>query len=96
MWHWNFVGGIISIFIAMRFPTRSFNNLQDALLKSQNANLSRTIQFVITFFFMAFPSFVLARIINKKPFEYIGFNGAISGKQVFIIVGIVLFGFICK
>lgn len=86
------VGGIISIFIALAYLHVPLQQLQDALLKSQNANLSRTLQFVITFFFMGLPPFILARIINRKPFAYIGFNKAISGKQVFIIVGIVLFG----
>ncbi|MEP6468072.1 MAG: CPBP family intramembrane glutamic endopeptidase [Parafilimonas sp.] len=86
------VGSIVSIPIATAYLHVPLQQLQDALLKSENANLSRLLQFVTTFFFMAFPSFIFARIMNQKPFEYIGFNSALSGKQVFIIIGIVLFG----
>ena len=86
------IGSIVSIPIATAYLHVPLTQLQDALLKSENANLSRMLQFVTTFFFMAVPSLIFARIVSRKPFNYIGFNSALSGKQVFIIVGIVLFG----
>ncbi|MEP6685092.1 MAG: CPBP family intramembrane glutamic endopeptidase [Parafilimonas sp.] len=86
------IGGIVSIPIATAYLNVPLQQLQQALLKSENANLSRVLQFVTTLFFMGLPSLIFARIINRKPFTYIGFNSAISGKQVFIIIGILLFG----
>ena len=86
------LGSLVCIPIATAYLHVPFQNLPEALLKSENANLSRALQFVTTFFFMAVPSFIFARIINRKPFSYIGFNNAISGKQVFIIIGIMLIG----
>jgi CAAX protease family protein len=86
------IGSIVSIPIAIAYLHVPMQQLQQALLKSENANLSRVLQFVTTLFFMALPALIFARIINRKPFTYIGFNSAISGKQVFIIVGIILFG----
>jgi membrane protease YdiL (CAAX protease family) len=88
------LGSFVSIPIATAYLHVSLENLPEALLKSENANLSRVLQFITTFFFMAVPSFIFARIINRKPFRYIGFNSAISGKQVFIIVGIMLIGLV--
>jgi membrane protease YdiL (CAAX protease family) len=85
-------GSFISLFIADAYLHVPLPNLPDALKNAQNANLSRALQFISTFFFMAVPSIVFARIMNRKPFEYIGFNSAISGKQVFIIVGIMFMG----
>ena len=88
------VGSFISIAIIISSLHVPMAQLKDALLNSTNANLSRTIQFISTFFAMALPAIIFARIVNRKPFSYIGFNSAISGKQVFILVGIVLIGLI--
>ena len=88
------VGSFISIAIIISNLHVPMAQLKDALLNSTNANLSRTIQFISTFFAMALPAIIFARIVNRKPFSYIGFNNAISGKQVFILVGIVLIGLI--
>jgi membrane protease YdiL (CAAX protease family) len=88
------VGSLVSIFIALSYLHIPALQLQSALLKSENADLSRMIQFVSTFFAMALPAVIFARIINRKPFSYIGFNRTISGKQVFILVGIVLIALI--
>jgi uncharacterized protein len=88
------VGSFISIAIIISNLHVPMAQLKDALLNSTNANLSRTIQFISTFFAMALPAIIFARIVNRKPFSYIGFNSAISGKQVFILVGIVLIGLI--
>ena len=88
------VGSFISIAIIISNLHVPMAQLKDALLNSTNANLSRTIQFISTFFAMALPAIIFARIVNRKPFSYIGFNIAISGKQVFILVGIVLIGLI--
>ena len=86
------IGSLVSFFIASVTLHVSLQNLADALKNADNANLSRLIQFISTFFFMALPSFVFARMMNKRPFEYIGFNGAISGKQVFLIIAIIFMG----
>lgn len=88
------VGSLISIFIAITYLHIPVTALQDALFKPENANLSRAIQFISTLFAMALPALIFARIVNRKPFSFIGFNSAISGKQVFIIIGIVLIGLI--
>ncbi len=86
------IGSLVSFVIASITLHVPLQNLADALKNSDNANLSRIIQFVSTFFFMALPSFVFAKMMNKKPFGYIGFNGAISGKQVFLIIAIIFMG----
>jgi membrane protease YdiL (CAAX protease family) len=88
------VGSFVSIPIIISSLHVPITQLKDALLNSTNANLSRTIQFISTFFAMALPAIIFARIVNRKPFSYIGFNNAISGKQVFILIGIVLIGLI--
>ena len=88
------VGGFVSIPIATSFLHVSLTDLSDALMKSENANLARLLQFVTTLFFMAIPSFLFARLMSGQAFRYMGFNDAITGKQVFILIGIVFIGFI--
>jgi membrane protease YdiL (CAAX protease family) len=69
-------------------------DLSEALEKPENVNVNRFLQFASTFFFMAIPSLVFARIMSRNTFKYIGFNSAISGKQFFIIIGIVIIALI--
>ncbi|MFT4154874.1 hypothetical protein, partial [Parafilimonas sp.] len=85
-------GSVVSFLIAEAILHVPLQELPNALKNASNANLSRLIQFVSTFFFMAVPSIVFARIMNKQLFKYVGFNGAISGKQVFLIIGIMFMG----
>jgi uncharacterized protein len=82
------IGSFISVFIANAFLHAPLQDLGEALKNEKNADLSRWLQFISTFFFMAIPSFVFARIMNNKPLEFIGFNSAISGKQVFLIIAV--------
>jgi membrane protease YdiL (CAAX protease family) len=84
------IGTSISIFIALSYLHIPALQLQDALAKTENANLSRAIQFISTFFAMAVPAIIFSRIINRKPFLFIGFNSAISRKQIFIVIVIVI------
>lgn len=84
------LGGLISIKIAESYLHVGATDLQNAITQPGNANIAILFQFVTTFLFMAVPAFVFARIMKRNAFLYIGFNTAISGKQVFIIIGIVL------
>lgn len=88
------VGAFVSIPIALSYLHVPYTELRNALLKEENVNLSRMLQFITTFFFMTLPALIFARIINRRPFQYIGFNNAVSGKQVFIIIVIVIIGLI--
>jgi len=83
------IGTMVSIFIAQTFLHIPLQNLPDALKNADNANLSRTLQIVSTFFFMALPSIIFGVIINRRqPLSHIGFNNAVSGKQVLLIIAI--------
>ncbi len=81
-----FIGALVSVFITLSYLHVPFAQLRNALLNSDNANLSRLLQIITTLFFMALPAIIYARIINTKPFSYIGFNSIISRKQVLIVI----------
>jgi uncharacterized protein len=86
------IGSFVCVDIAKIYLRIPLQSVPDALKNIQDANLARLTQFVFAFFFMALPSFFFARIISRSPFKYIGYNSAISGKQVFIVIGIMLAG----
>lgn len=83
------IGSLISIFVADTYLTVPVTNLAEELVKSDNANLFRMLQFISTFFFMAVPALLFSLITKKRRSEYLGFDLAPSGKQAFLIVGIV-------
>jgi membrane protease YdiL (CAAX protease family) len=89
-----FVGGLVSLGIVAVYLHVPLEKLPDVLRNTTDANSLRLLQSISAFFTMALPSFIFARLLNRNPFGYIGFNNAISGKQVFIIVGIVFTGLI--
>lgn len=83
------VGGFISLGIANSYLHVPLENLGEALKNNRDANLSRWLQFVSTFFFMLVPALVFASMMSHTPFKYIGFNSAVSNKQVLIIFVVV-------
>lgn len=86
------LGSFISFGLAKLMLNIPVTSVPDALKDPKNVNVSRLIQIVSTFFAMPLPVFIFAKIISRKPVSFIGFNKAISGKQVFIIIGIMLMG----
>lgn len=88
------LGGIVSILIALSSLHVSFTEMRDAILNSTNANFLRIVQVVSTFFAMAVPAVIFARIVSNKPFRFLGYNHAISSKQILMVVVIAFFALI--
>lgn len=79
------LGGVASIVIALSYLHIPFTQMRDALLNNNDANFLRIIQVISTFFAMAIPAFIFARIISNKPFQRLGYNTIISGKQILAV-----------
>jgi membrane protease YdiL (CAAX protease family) len=62
----------------------------DALNKVENANAARWLNTGAAFFGLFVPAFIWARIMSRKPFAQMGFNNIVSGKQVFLVILILL------
>jgi membrane protease YdiL (CAAX protease family) len=69
-------------------------DLANALLKPENVETSRLLQVLTTFFVMALPALIVSNLNGKNPVARLGFNEIISGKQVLIIVFMVIAGFL--
>ncbi len=59
-----------------------------ALNKIENANISRLLNTVSSFFAFLLPSYILARILSKNPFHQLGFSASFSRKQVLLLISI--------
>lgn len=66
----------------------------DAMNKQGNANISRLLNTLATLLAFLLPAIVFAKIINRKPFVYLGFNLKINVKQVGLVVLITFAGMI--
>lgn len=80
------IGGFITLFIAGIYLHVPFEKIGDALKDTTDTNLLRALQCISTFLIMALPAAAFGLIMNRKPLRYIGFNEALSGKQVFLVV----------
>lgn len=74
-----------------------FMQVTDQLNRPENINISRVLNMLASLLVFLLPALFLARIISKRPFTQLGFNTAISGKQIFwmcliLFAGIMLSG----
>ncbi len=79
-------GGIFTLLVAKAFLHVPLANLETALLDPANAELSRFLQVTGTCWMMALPAIFFAVIVYRKPFSFLGFNTALSIKQLVLIV----------
>ncbi|MEO8174045.1 MAG: CPBP family intramembrane glutamic endopeptidase [Sediminibacterium sp.] len=56
--------------------------------RPEYANISRLLNTVAAFLSFLLPAFFLARVLNKRPFAQLGFNAAISAKQLLLILAL--------
>lgn len=57
-----------------------------AMNRPENADVSRFLNTTASLLAFLLPALILARIISKRPFAQLGFNTAISSRQVFLVV----------
>lgn len=83
-------GGILSV--AIMFSQLGMTKAQDVneLLKPENVNMIRWLQIVSTFFMFFIPAVIFARIVSKKPFQYLGYNQWIKLEQIALVIVIMI------
>ena len=60
----------------------------------QNANISRFLNTLASFFAFGLPTIILGRIVHVKAFEYLGFRIKVSSKQIILALMIAFVGLI--
>ncbi|MGE5108714.1 MAG: lysostaphin resistance A-like protein [Sphingobacteriales bacterium] len=83
-------GGILSIVIMLsQLGMTKATNVEE-LFKPENVNLIRWLQIISTTFLFFIPSVVFARIVSKKPFQYLGYNKFLNLQQAILVILIMI------
>ncbi|MDB5232663.1 MAG: family intrarane metalloprotease [Chitinophagaceae bacterium] len=80
------LGGFVMIYMGSQYMHVPFMEVPKALLNNHDTGFQRLLQGVGAFVSLGIPALLFGIIASKKPFEYLGFNNVVSGKQVFVIV----------
>ncbi len=62
------------------------------LNKPEYTNLSRLLNIIASLLVFLLPAFTLAKLLNKKPFQQLGFRSTISVKQLLLLLAITVTG----
>lgn len=83
-------GGILSVAIIFAKLGMAKGSDINALLKPENVDLIRWLQIISTFFMFFIPAVVYARIVSKKPLQYLGYNRWLKIEQVVLVILIMI------
>ena len=91
------IGGILSLIPLLsvldlsKLSSLSGEGLMDAILKPENANALRMMQFIATLFMFFIPAFFYAKLCHKKALMHLGFIKMPSIKQLLLVLVIMFF-----
>lgn len=80
------VGGIASIPVWSLMTGKGILTMQQDMLKPEFVNAVRVVQVLTTFVTFFLPAYFTALILNRKPFELLGFKMQFTYKQLFLSV----------
>ena len=85
-----FLGAVLSAGIWLLMTGQSLQTMQLALGDPAYTNAFRVLQVVSSFTLFFVPSVIMAYVLNKKPFKFLGFNFHFSPRQVILTILIVV------
>ncbi len=80
------LAGLVSIIVVKVALGVPFSNLATALLDPKNVQVARVVQVVSTLVLFALPAFLFAVIVNKQPFQYLGFETRSNMRQFYLVL----------
>jgi membrane protease YdiL (CAAX protease family) len=86
------LGSLLIGFIASQVFNVPLLQAGNELLKPQNVQMARLLNTAATAISFFLPALIVAKISSPKPFESLGFNRAISFKQIILVLFITLGG----
>lgn len=84
------IGGLVSMIYWSASTGLDFKSMQFEMKNPKFVQQIRMLQFISTLFIFFVPALVMAYVLNKKPFRFIGFNFYFSKKQLGMVVLIML------
>ena len=89
-----FIGSLFIAALGTNLLDVPFLQVPDAMNKPENANISRLLNTLGTLLAFLVPALVFAKIVDRKPFVYLGFSLKMNTKQVGLVVLITFTGMI--
>jgi len=83
------IGSVIGALILFGATDGGLGDMDEVLKDPKNANAIRGVQVISVLFGMLVPTLVVAKILNRKPFQLLGLGKKINGKQIGLVVLIV-------
>jgi membrane protease YdiL (CAAX protease family) len=65
-------------------------DMTEAMRNPANAGLMRMVQVISVFLSMILPVLLIGWLVNRRPMQLIGFRSGIKGRQVVLVLGIVV------
>jgi len=85
------IGSLISVGIWVGMTGRPFMDLEKDMQNPLYANPARVLQLVSAFFTIFVPALAGAMLMSRKPFKWLRYKEGFNGKQLLLVVGILLF-----
>jgi membrane protease YdiL (CAAX protease family) len=86
-------GSLISVLLVKLLTGAPLMEVGVALSDPKNVQISRFVQAVGAFFMLGLPAIIFGIIVNKKPFNYLGFSTQFNYKQLLIVLLLLLASF---
>jgi membrane protease YdiL (CAAX protease family) len=88
------LGNLVALALGSVILHAPVNQVASLLIGSEHIQTSRLLNTLASFLVFCTPALVLARIVDKKPFQWLGFSGKFYIKQTMLVVLIAFAGLI--
>ena len=85
-----FIGSLVGLGVWVAMTGQGVLTLEKDMLNPQFANAARMMQMVSVLIMFFVPAVVTARLISRQPFRYLGYREGFNGKQLLLVVAIIL------
>ena len=84
------VGGLAGLGVWMAMTGKGGLTIEKDMLNPQFTNAARMLQMVSVFFMFFLPGVIVARLMHRRPFKYLGFTEGFNRKQLLLIIALII------
>lgn len=79
------IASLIAVTIWIVSTGGGFMSMEKDMLNPANTNAARWVQMIAAFFMFFMPAIIFAKIVNRQPTAYLGFNSKLNVQQITIV-----------
>jgi hypothetical protein len=84
------IAGIIGLIILLVATGQSIADVEKAMTSPENVGIARATQIISVFISMLLPAWIVASVLDRKPFQLLGFRDTIRLRQVGLVIAIAI------